>query len=58
VLHLDYNDYYGGYASSNTLSGFEKVLNSNPEGMKTICVLRRAIRSEQRVSEEKSIRRR
>lgn len=33
VLHLDFNDYYGGYAASNTLSGFEKVLTSTSEGI-------------------------
>eukprot|EP00026_Physarum_polycephalum_P000429 Phypoly_transcript_00430.p2 GENE.Phypoly_transcript_00430~~Phypoly_transcript_00430.p2 ORF type:complete len:647 (-),score=156.84 Phypoly_transcript_00430:69-2009(-) len=33
VLHLDHNDFYGGYASSNHLSGFEKQITSVTEGI-------------------------
>lgn len=31
VLHLDHNDYYGGYTSSNSLGHFEKMLK-DPQG--------------------------
>ena len=32
VLHLDHNDYYGGYNSSWNLAGFETLLTSTTEG--------------------------